>query len=326
MDASFLLKSFTLLKSRFSILCIGIIFISLPVTGMAAEAYIIVDNGSGKILASQNHNQRLQIASLTKVATAMVALDWLKLTGPDADQLIVVGPNATLQGTFNPIGLQPGDQLSFRDALYAALMQSDNISAYTLAEHIGNVLGRSQPALLQKVGPVGVFVAQMNALARTLKMEQTLFLNPTGLDAEYRKPPYSTAADMARLARYAMADSGFRFHVFQPERKITIHRDGLPFGYLLRNTNELAGKNEIDGVKTGRTARAGDCLILSAEKPPKTVQQGETTYVTPRRITVVLLRSADRFAEGAAMISRGWQLYEAWDQAGRPPGSAKESL
>ena len=92
-----------------------------------------------------------------------------------------------------------------------------------------------------------------------------------------KEKPFSTAADIARLTRYAMNNAGFRFYVSQKEREIEFGRGSGRLRYLLRNTNELLGRDEIDGVKTGRTARAGDCLVLSATRPSEVVQEGATT-------------------------------------------------
>jgi D-alanyl-D-alanine carboxypeptidase (penicillin-binding protein 5/6) len=156
----------------------------------------------------------------------------------------------------------------------------------------------------------------MNALGKHLGMERTRFLNPSGIDG--KEKPFSTAADIARLTRYAMNNAGFRFYVSQKEREIEFGRGAGRLRYLLRNTNELLGRDEIDGVKTGRTQRAGDCLVLTAARPSEVVQQGATTMVTPRRLIVVLLASPDRFAEGAATLARGWSLYDRWAAAGRP--------
>jgi D-alanyl-D-alanine carboxypeptidase (penicillin-binding protein 5/6) len=89
----------------------------------------------------------------------------------------------------------------------------------------------------------------------------------------------------------------------------------MPFE--IQNTNELLGRDGIDGVKTGRTRRAGDCVILSADRPPESRREGEKVFVTPRRIIVVLLRSTDRFGEGLAYMQQGWSLYDAWAAQGR---------
>jgi D-alanyl-D-alanine carboxypeptidase (penicillin-binding protein 5/6) len=166
--------------------------------------------------------------------------------------------------------------------------------------------------------PVENFVVQMNALAKTKGMRNTKFLNPHGLDNLERSVPYSTAADLAKLTAYAMANSAFRFYVSQRERKITIFTPGGQNSYLLRNTNELLGINSIDGVKTGTTARAGQCLIISAGKPPDSRQEGETHVITPRRLNVVVLGATNRFPFAQGLLARGWQLYDAWAAAGRP--------
>ena len=197
-----------------------------------------------------------------------------------------------------------------RDLLYAALVQSDNIAAYALAEHVGRALQAQLPPSGEAARgtPVDYFVLQMNALAKHLGMERTRFLNPSGADANEK--PYSTAADIARLTRYAMKNAGFRFYVSQKEREIEFGRGPGRLRYLLRNTNELLGRENIDGVKTGRTQRAA----RSAE----IVQQDTKTLVTPRRLIVVVLGSSDRFGEGAALLERGWSLYDRWAAAGRP--------
>ena len=157
----------------------------------------------------------------------------------------------------------------------------------------------------------------MNALAKQLKMEKTRFVNPHGIDDKVRPMPFSTAEDMARLTRYVMNRAAFRFYVSQKERQISFARGGHKLGYLLRNTNELIGTRGIDGVKTGRTARAGECLILSANRESEVVKQGQYTAVFPRHIIVVLLGSVNRFDEGAGLVGMGWQLYDQWAAAGR---------
>ena len=278
----------------------------------AAESYVIADNQTGQILGSKNPNEKLQIASLTKVATAMVALDWAQLKNADLGQMAVVSAQALQAGGINPVGLQEGDALSLRDLLYCALMASDNVAATALAESIGTRLPNTQG-----LDPVRNFVAHMNALARSLGMKRTLFLNPSGSDSREETLPYSTAADIARLTRYAYSEADFPFYVSQKARVVHILRAGADIPFELRNTNELLDHEGIDGVKTGRTSRAGDCLILSSERRPEVQRQGGTVFVTPRRIVVVLLASPDRFGEGLGMVRQGWSLYEQWAADGR---------
>jgi D-alanyl-D-alanine carboxypeptidase (penicillin-binding protein 5/6) len=284
----------------------------------AAQAYMVVDSQTGYILQQQEPKQKRQIGSLTKVATASVVLDWAEHKSGDLNQVATIPPQAFVGSVENTIGFQPGDRVQLRDLLYAALVQSDNIAAYALAQHVGSQLQSVVPVPAgSKVTPVDIFVGQMNALAKQLKMERTKFVNPSGIDDKVRPMPYSTAEDMARLTRYAMDKASFRFYVSQKEREISFDRGGHKLNFMLHNTNELLGRNGIDGVKTGRTTHAGDCLILSANRESEVVKQGQMTTVYPRRIIVVLLASPNRFGEGAGLITRGWQLYDQWAAAGR---------
>ncbi len=287
---------------------------AVPARSQDAAAYVISDNTTGFILDSLNGQKKRPIASLTKVATAMVVLDWSTASNAELNQLATVPNSAARLGGGQGVGLQPGDRVSLRDLLYAALMQSDNVSAETLADHVGRALSTDRGT-----SPVDAFVVQMNALARARGMLKTKFLNPHGLDNLERTVPTSTAEDLARLTAYAMENSAFRFHVSQRERKITITTaSGELSNYLLRNTNELLGVNDIDGVKTGTTARAGQCLIISAAKPPESREEGGKHFITPRRINVVVLGANDRFPLSRSLLARGWQDYEAWVAAGRP--------
>lgn len=281
----------------------------------AAQAYLIADAQTGYILEEQKSRDKLQVGSLTKIATACVVLDWAEKRSGDLNGAVTIPPQAFQGTTENNVGFQPGDSITLRDLLYAALVQSDNIAAYTLAYHVGSQLGSFEQGT--KLGPADVFVAQMNALAKQLKMERTRFVNPHGIDWKVKPLPYSTAEDMARLTRYAMNKPSFRFYVSQKERQISFNRQGHPMNYVLRNTNELLGKNGIDGVKTGRSSRAGDCLILYANRESEVVRNGHMETVYPRHLMVVLLGSTSRFGEGEALMQRGWQLYDQWAAAGR---------
>ena len=295
------------------------IFITAP---LYAESSIIVDNQTGRILEGVNRDQKLPIASLTKLALAMVALDWSELKGGNLEETATVPESAiSTTGGINPLGLQAGDVLTLRDLLYACLLASDNVSAVTLANHLGRALPNATG-----LDPVGNTVSQMNALARQLGMRHTLFLNPHGLDTpEGMAEPHSSAADLARLARYSYSKSGLSFYVSQGTREIHVQRGASNLGVQLHNTNALLGTDHIDGVKTGRTSRAGDCIILTSEHTPEVVHQGDTVLTTPRRIIVVLLGGANREQEGLALIQHGWGLYDAWAGQGRP-AKASNSL
>jgi D-alanyl-D-alanine carboxypeptidase (penicillin-binding protein 5/6) len=283
-----------------------------------AKAWIVTDAVTGFVLDSSNPAKKLPIGSLTKIATAMVVLDWADAEHRDLNEIATVPNSVAGVSAAQGVGFTPGDQVTLRDLLYAAMMQSDNQAAETLAIHVGTTLGGGNPE--EK------FVAQMNALARRLGMTQTRFLNPHGLDGLERSDPYSTAADLAKLTTYAMDNSAFRFYVSQKERKISIQTaTGEQNQYLLRNTNELLGLNSIDGVKTGTTRKAGQCIIISAARPPESRQEGEQHFITPRRLNVVVLGAADRFGLATNLLQRGWQRYDEWAAAGRPQKGWKPS-
>src|SRR5437868_7232972 len=106
----------------------------------AAQAYVIADAQTGYILEEQEPRKKLQVGSLTKIATASVVLDWAERKGGDLNQTITIPPEAFAGTLENHIGFQPGDSITMRDLLYAALIQSDNIAAYTLAQHVGSRL------------------------------------------------------------------------------------------------------------------------------------------------------------------------------------------
>lgn len=304
---------------RIRIALAAILLCAGGVSSAFASAFVIVDSQTGHVLQGQDERQKRQVGSLTKVATAMVVLDWAEKKSGNLNQMVVISPDAFVGTGENNIGFQPGDAISLRDLLYAALVQSDNIAAYSLADYVGSTISSLVPAASsgKVMTGVGIFVTQMNALAKQLKMDRTLFVNPHGIDDSVKPVPYSTAEDMARLTRYAMNRASFRFYVSQKERQITWQRGPRKMAYLLRNTNELLGSRGVDGVKTGRTARAGDCLIVSANRESQIVREGAQTAVYPRHLLIVLLGSTNRFAEGAALIDRGWQLYDQWAATGR---------
>jgi D-alanyl-D-alanine carboxypeptidase (penicillin-binding protein 5/6) len=303
---------------RFFVILVALVLIAGAVgSAVAAQAYVVIDSQTGYVLQEKEPKQKRQVGSLTKIASAAVVLDWAERKSGNINEVATIPPEAFVGTTENFIGFQPGDRMALRDLLYAALVQSDNIAAYTLAQHVGLQLQSLIPTAGKTFTPVDAFVAQMNALGKQLKMEKTRFVNPHGIDDKVRPMPFSTAEDMARLTRYAMNKASFRFYVSQKERQVEFERGGRKLHYLLRNTNELLGRNGIDGVKTGRTVRAGECLILSANRQAEIVKEGANTTVFPRHLIVVILGSENRFTEGEQLVSMGWQLYDQWAATGR---------
>ncbi len=281
-----------------------------------AKAFLVADDKSGHILLQSHAMDKLQVASLTKIASAVVALDWARLNNHPLDTPVSIPGSIIASFQDNPIGFQDGDEISLRDLLYASLMQSDGIATDTLAAFVGRELPTVAGEDKVRNSSTVRFVAQMNALARKLKMERTRFLNPTGTDGTER--PYSTAGDLARLSRYALAKADFRFFVAQKERRITLKRAGANVDYLLRTTNEMLGVKQVDGGKTGSSTRAGQCLMVTSERPPIVWQEGEKHYKTTRRLIVIVLGSPDRFGEAARLIDQAVPIYDKWLAAEHP--------
>ena len=291
--------------------------------GTRVDSYIVVDFYSKKILSAHQPYSRRSVASLTKIATAMVTLDWAERTGSSLSQLATVPPSATAIGGANPMGMQPGDQISLREALYASIIGSDNVAAHTLAAHVGrDLLTRSG----RGTSPVATFVSEMNSLIDHQGATDTKFTNAHGMDHQ-GSPPHSTAADIARLAIYAMGRASFRFYASQTKRKISYSRAGKPRTFMMKNTNKLLGTDSIDGVKTGMTRRAGPCLVTSAPRSNSVIEQADgRTRVVPHRLVVVALGAPERFKASRALMARGWQKYDAWAASGRRIQSQEELL
>jgi D-alanyl-D-alanine carboxypeptidase (penicillin-binding protein 5/6) len=213
------------------------------------------------------------------------------------------------------MNLQPGDQLTLRDALYSALLGSDNLAALTVAHHVGREITTRRG---RNSDPVAEFVGEMNRLAKALGMSRTRFANPHGLERQGAKA-FSTAADIARLSTYAMRRNAFSFIVRQPNRTITVQGASGSRNYTIRNTNELIGEPGILGVKTGTSNAAGACLAVCMERQPlvRTKPDG-TKGATPRRLIVVVLNNPDRFNRARQLVRQGWAIYDPWLDAGAP--------
>lgn len=282
----------------------------------AQESVMVVEAYSGKVLVASNASAKRPIASLTKIATGAVAVDWATATGADLGTLqITVPQTVTLVGGPNPMNLQPGDRLSMRDALYSALLGSDNLAALTIADHVGReILSRRG----KEGDPVAEFVGEMNRLARALGMTQTRYGNPHGIERSGSKA-FSTAADVARISIYAMRRNAFNFIVRQPERQVSVHGAAGDRSYRVRNSNELIGEPGVLGVKTGTTAAAGPCVSVCMDRDPLVRQKPDGSKgVTPRRIIVVVLNNPDRFNRARGLIRQGWSVYDSWLAAGAP--------
>jgi D-alanyl-D-alanine carboxypeptidase (penicillin-binding protein 5/6) len=263
----------------------------------AAESVIVADHESGHILIERDADTPRQVASLTKIATTVVALEWIAESRGDLNQIVTITPEA-VSGGVNPLKLRAGDQLTLATAIRAAMMASDNTCAYALAVALGSQMQPgSNPA-----ASASVFVEKMNALAARLGMERTHFVNPHGLDGG-KTDAFSTAADIARLAIHACDHPDFLTYCREKEYQTTIRRDGADMPLTITNTNELAGSRGIDGMKTGTTTLSGPCLVATATR------EG-------RRLIVVVLKAEDRFRETVLLLDKAWPALEKWHAEG----------
>ncbi|MBG7607061.1 MAG: D-alanyl-D-alanine carboxypeptidase [Verrucomicrobia bacterium] len=301
-----------------------LIFISLVSPLLAQEAHMVVEAYSGKVISAANSTKKRPVASLTKMATAMVALDWANATGTDISAHMIRVPAIVSQlGTPSPASLSPGDTLTLRDALYCALLSSDNIAALSIAHHVGSrILERRR----KEGDPVFAFVAEMNKLSKAILAKNTRFVNTHGLEND-PKPGYSTAADMARLSIHAMRRNAISFIVRQPSRKITVNGVSGKRTQTLRNTNELIGEEGILGIKTGTTNAAGPCLATCMDRDPLVrIKHDGSKGVTPRRLIVIVLNSPDRFGRTRKLLRDGWAYYDSWLAAGAPIKNQKREI
>tara|TARA_R110000850_G_scaffold275678_2_gene415355 strand:+ start:5695 stop:6618 length:924 start_codon:yes stop_codon:yes gene_type:complete len=277
---------------------------------VAAESHIVVDAETGYVLLSKNAVTPRQVASLTKVATVLLALRWMDGEEVESTELMPVTSDAVSAGV-NPLHLLPGDMISIESALWASMMASDNTSAYVLAEYIGSHIDSDKSG----EEAVAVFVGQMNKLAEASGMEDTHFINPHGLD-EAEAQGVSTAADMARLTIFAYRQPKFFQYSAEKEKDVVFYREGSPVVLRLTNTNELVGSRGFDGGKTGTTRRAGACLMASA------TESGENASA---RLISVVLDAEDRFRESVILMNEAWIVYEKWVAGGQQIG-LNESL
>lgn len=289
----------------------------------AQSAVLVVDAFNKKVHVAANAQTKRPVGGLAKIATAMVTLDWAEASRVGVGVLATVPAYAFQISDPGTIGLQPGDQATLRDLIYATMMSSDNIAAITLSDFVG----KDHLARLGRAGhPMEEFVRQMNQLASREGARGTRFTNPHGLENS-RPLPYSTAADIARLAIYAVSRPAMRFYTNQTSRSITIYRAGQQLSVPLQNTNQLLGVDRIDGVKTGNTERSGGCVVISAEKPASIqVQADNTSLIYRHRMVVVVLGSASPFAEARTLLHQGWATYDRWLAAGRPITDQRQML
>lgn len=240
------------------------------VPSLSADAAVLMDALTGQVLFEKNGTQRRPPASTTKIMTALLALQ-----GGELDREVTVSAAAASVGEAS-LDLRAGERLLLGELVYGALLQSGNDACVAIAEHIA--------------GTETNFVLLMNQKARLLGACDTSFKNTNGLPAPGH---YSTARDLAVLARYALGNPVFKDIVGTREKII-----GSREKRYLHNTNHLLWSYPgADGVKTGTTDEAGGCLVASATR------EG-------RRLISVVLHSENRWIDSIRLLDHGFESFE----------------
>lgn len=240
--------------------------VSEPILG--AEAAIAVDVDSGVLLYEKNADQKAYPASTTKLITALVAMDLYK---PEEVVRVRV---SDIEG--NQSGVLFGENLTFLNLLYAALVPSGNDAAYTLA--------------LEK-STLEQFIDAMNKKAEMLSMSDTHFTNPAGLPDPNH---FSTVRDLAELGKVALQEPLLRKIVSTQE--IIISNIEKTQWHTLKTTNELLGINGVNGIKTGWTDEGLGALIASTNR-------------NGRNVITVVLKSEDRFTDTQNLLDYVFSAY-----------------
>ena len=244
-----------------------------PTRAVAATAYCVLDTVTGRVLAQRHADQRRAPASTTKIMTALVVLE-----RADLEARVKVSPKAA-STLGSSMWLAAGEELTVRDLLYGLLLNSGNDAAVALAESVG--------------GSVEGFAKLMNEKAQQLGAASTQFKNPHGLDETGH---YSTAHDLAVIARAAMANPEFAAIV--ATRRKVVPWNGHPEDRALHSHNRFLWSYEgATGVKTGYTSQAGKCLVASASRDGWSV-------------IAAVLNSGSMYADAGVLLDAAYHSYQ----------------
>lgn len=221
------------------------------------ETAILIDGISGTVLFEKDADRRMYPASTTKVMTAIVAFEAIERGEFSKDDMILVTEemlaDADIDGS--NIALKPGEEMSLHNLIKGMLIASGNDAASAIATHIG--------------GTKSAFVDMMNAKASELGLSNTHFVNPDGI---HNDDHYTTASDMAKIALYAMKKFDFRdivdcAHIKIPPTNLSPERYYINTNGLLSTMRYLDyAYKGANGVKTGYTGKAGNCLVSSVKR------------------------------------------------------------
>jgi len=242
-------------------------------SGVTANAAVLMDVATGDILFSKQAHKRLPPASTTKIMTAILGFE---LGRPD--EVVTVSEKAAAVGE-STIYLDPGEKITLYELITGALIRSGNDACVAIAEHIA--------------GSEEQFVRFMNRKALALGAQNTNFVNTNGLP---RQEHYSTAYDLAVMARYGLQIPQLQSITRQKETEIHFIEPDVFMD--VKNTNKLLWNYPYaDGIKTGTTTAAGKCLVASATK------EG-------RQLLVVVLNAPDRFGDAKKLLEWGFENTE----------------
>jgi serine-type D-Ala-D-Ala carboxypeptidase (penicillin-binding protein 5/6) len=213
---------------------------------ISGTAAILLDPATEHVYLSMHAGQRLAMASTTKIMTTVVAL-----TYGNPDQKITVDRDAQdmNNGDNSSANLKTGDVLTLRQLLYGLLLPSGDDAAVAIADGVA--------------GSQAKFVTLMNAEAALLGLTHTHYVNPHGLDESGH---YTTAGDLAQLARFALSFPLFRQIVATPELVVAATSEHPGYDWISTNTLLAAHYPGIIGIKTGHTGDAGYCLVFAAQR------------------------------------------------------------
>ncbi|MBP2661300.1 MAG: Serine-type D-Ala-D-Ala carboxypeptidase [Firmicutes bacterium] len=244
-----------------------------------AQAAILIDAKTGQILFEKNSHIRNAPASTTKVLTAIIAIE----SGRLDEEVKVSARAANTAGS--SMHLSTGQLISMRELVIGLLLRSGNDAAVAIAEHLA--------------GSVENFVMLMNDKAQSLDAANSHFVNPHGLTAVNH---YSTAFDLAWIARYALTNPTFSMIVNTKETNIEwLDRKGKEHDQSLKNTNKLLWLlEEADGVKTGTTNQAGPCLISSATRGNQ-------------KLIAVVLHDHSRWYDSMQLLKYGFDAFADYE-------------
>lgn len=261
------------MKKKAAILLALVLFFSgisaKAAPSVSAASYILIEASTGRVLAAHEENVRRPMASTTKIMTALLALE-----EEDCHTRFVVDKNAIrVEGT--SMGLKEGDEVSLYDLAGGMLSASGNDGANAAAVRIA--------------GSIPAFAERMNEKAAALSMKDTHFVTPSGLHDEEH---YSTAADMATLARAALKNEDFA--ALCSQKTVVLSYGNPPYRRTLANHNRLLSAYPgCIGIKTGFTKKAGRCLVSAARR------NGVT-------LICVTLSAPDDWADHTALFDYGF--------------------